>query len=212
MLKDQIDSLNQEKIELTIQSARLNTQVTYQQERYSLLVTSTEGHSKELSSLREKLSNAASTLTRQESKLQESSTSLHEARQTLELIRNENQQMKIEKEVWKASESRAVKERQDLVRERNAATDRLREVQHQLDDKDRIATAERKRLEERLEEAHKELYAFWNSILRTRQTTRKQLTDLMDEHRSMSARHDLESKESQSKSGHLVCYFANRGF
>lgn len=192
MLKDQIDGLNQEKIELTIQSARLNTQVNYQQERYSLLVNSTDGQAKELSSLREKLSSMGSTLTKYEAKSQEATIAYQEARQNLEIFRSENQQMKIEKEVWKASEGRAVQERLDLTRERNAAIDRLRELQHQMDDKDRVSTAERKRLEERLEEEHKEL-----------QSSRKQLSDLMEEHRSMSARHDLEAKDVQSKTEQL---------
>jgi nucleoprotein TPR len=188
MLKESIDSLNHEKLELSIQAARLTTQTNFQQERYDLLVANTDGQSKELAVLRDKLSTAASTLTRQESKVQELTVSLSEARQTLEIVKNENQQMKIDREVWKATEARTIKERQDLVRERNSAIDRLREVQHQFDDRDRLSTAERKRLENQLESVQKEM-----------QSTRKQLSDLMDEHRSMTARHDLQSKESQSK-------------
>ena len=188
MLKDSIDSLNQEKLELSIQAARLATQSSFQQERYDLLIANTDGQSKEVALLRDKLSSAASTLTRQESKIQELTVSLSEARQTLEIFKNENQQMKIDREVWKATEARTMKERQDLVRERNSTIDRLREVQHQFDDRDRLATGERKRLENQLESVQKEM-----------QSTRKQLSDLMDEHRSMSARHDLQSKESQSR-------------
>jgi nucleoprotein TPR len=188
MLKDSIDSLNQEKLELSIQAARLATQSSFQQERYDLLIANTDGQSKEGALLRDKLSSAASTLTRQESKIQELTVSLSEARQTLEIFKNENQQMKIDREVWKATEARTMKERQDLVRERNSTIDRLREVQHQFDDRDRLATGERKRLENQLESVQKEM-----------QSTRKQLSDLMDEHRSMSARHDLQSKESQSR-------------
>ena len=188
MLKETIDSLNQEKLELSIQSARLMTQSNFQQERYDLLVANTDGQSKELSLLRDKLSTSASTLTRQESKIQELTVNLSESRQTLEIIKNENQQMKIDREVWKATEARTIKERQDLVRERNSTIDRLREVQHQFDDKDRLATAERKRIEGQLELAQKEM-----------QSTRKQLNDIMDEHRSMTARHDIESKEAQSR-------------
>jgi len=131
-------------------------------------------------------------LTRQEAKAQEFSDALQTSRQEMSLLRNENQQMKIEREVWKATESRIVKDNQDLAKERNALGDRLREIQHQLDDKDRIAVSERKRLEDRLEDTHKEL-----------KTSRKQLTDLMDEHRSMSARYELEGKELQSKIEHL---------
>lgn len=188
MLKDSIDSLNQEKLELSIQAARLTTQNNFQQERYDLLISNTEAQAKDLALLREKLSTSSSTLTRQESKIQELSVNLSEARQTLEIIKNENQQMKIDREVWKATEARTIKERQDLVRERNSAIDRLREVQHQFDDKDRLATAERKRIESQLDSVQKEM-----------QSTRKQLNDLMDEHRSMTSRHDIQSKESQSR-------------
>ena len=157
MLKESIDSLTQEKLALSIQSARLATQCNFQQERYDLLITNTDGQAKEIALLREKLNASASTLTRQETKIQELTVSISEARQTLEIYKNENQQMKIDREVWKATESRTIKERQDLVRERNSAIDRLREVQHQFDDKDRLATAERKRIESQLEFSQKEM-------------------------------------------------------
>ena len=44
----------------------------------------------------------------------------------METVTAENQQYKVERQIWKSSEARVLKESQDLVKEKSAANDRIR--------------------------------------------------------------------------------------
>ena len=188
MLKEQLESIQADKMNVSIELARATSQLSWQEERYNLMVGNLELQTKEVVVLREKLSILTNNLTRQESKMQDVSIHLQESRSTVDILKNENQQAKIEREVWKSNESRLVKERQELIKERNAATDRLRELQYQMEDKEKALASERDKLESRYQDVLKEL-----------QSTRQKLNEKMDEQLSLSCRYECESKESQKK-------------
>lgn len=162
-------------------------------ERHELLVQSTQSKDKEAAQLRERLSSINETATRQDIKIEELANNLLQARQSMEAISAENQQYKIERQIWKSSEARVLKESQDLLKERNSANDRIRELQDALDESDRKSGAKLKRLEDQTEELNRDL-----------QLSRKQLTDVIDDHRTLSAKRDAELRESQIKMERMV--------
>lgn len=86
-----------------------------------------------------------------------------------------------------------MKESKDFLKERNSANDRIRELQDALEENDRKAVAKVKRLEDRMEELNRDL-----------QLSRKQLADVIDDHRTLSAKRDAEIRESQIKTEKLV--------
>jgi hypothetical protein len=129
-----------------------------------------------------------SSLAKQEARNEELSRNIMTLREEIEQARVENQQMKIEREVWKTSEQRAVKEAQELLKERNGANERLRDLQRNLDDRERAQDSQFKRNEKMLEEISRDL-----------QLSRKQLADLMDDHRTLTTRREAELKESKVK-------------
>ncbi|KAH9244044.1 hypothetical protein BASA81_018584 [Batrachochytrium salamandrivorans] len=107
---------------------------------------------------------------------------------SLESLQSENQQLKIERGVWKSSETRAVRDAQDLTRERNSANDRLRDLQHELDERVRVVASERAKAEDRLESLNRDI-----------QLVRKQLADTLDDNRTLNAQKDSEQKEAHIK-------------
>jgi response regulator RpfG family c-di-GMP phosphodiesterase len=86
-----------------------------------------------------------------------------------------------------------LKESQDIIRERNTANDRIRELQNHMEEKDRKSATKVKRVEDQLDELTRELAL-----------SRKQVSDLMDDHRTLTSKRDAELRESQIKIQKLV--------
>ncbi|KAJ8326896.1 Protein mlp1 [Batrachochytrium dendrobatidis] len=187
-LKSQIESVTNERTELNIQVATLKNQILYSQERDVFLNKKLQHQEEETSQLRKRLQSLMDMSSRHDAKAQELTDGLMDAKMSVETLQNENQQLKIEREVWKSSESRAMRDVQDLIRERNAANDRLRDLQHQLDERERLVSAEKAKLEDRLE-----------SLTRDIQLVRKQLGETLDDNRTLTAKRDSEQKESHIK-------------
>ncbi|KAI8905089.1 hypothetical protein EDD86DRAFT_258023 [Gorgonomyces haynaldii] len=188
LLKKEAYALQQDKMNLSVQVAKVNNQLSYMEERYQLLSKTCDDQTNEMEQLRKRLSHVGPLTAKQDARIEELNNTLLSIRQDLEQQRNENQQLKIEQHVWKASEARALKEAQDLLRERNTSNERLRTMQQQLEDKERQHEQHLQKSEERLEQLTREL-----------QLTRKQLSELMDDHRSLGSRRESELKESQIK-------------
>lgn len=163
------------------------------QERNELLSKSCEAQSQEAIQLRERIVNMSPVAAKQEAKIDELSNTLMALRQYTDRLQNENQQMKIEREVWKTSEARALKESQEFLRERNSANERLAEIQRSFNDREHFHETQIKKMDTRGE-----------NISRDLQVTRKQLAEIMNDHRALTARRDAELKESQIKTERLT--------
>jgi nucleoprotein TPR len=193
MLKQQLDEKSQENTNLSIKVAKLQNQIEYLNERNEMYTKSLEIKSKEFEQLHQRLQTTDKMNQRQDLKIEEIQNSLNVCRQELNLTSSECQQLKIEKQLWKTSEQRSLKENQGLVRERNEANDRVRELQDHISLQDRKQQAQVKKLESKIEELGREIFA-----------SRKQIQDLGDDNRQLSARRSAELNESQIKIERLV--------
>ena len=72
-------------------------------ERHELLISSSQSKEKEFDQLRERLASINETATRQDFKIEELSNALLNSRQIFEKISTENQQLKVEKHIWKVN-------------------------------------------------------------------------------------------------------------
>ncbi|KAJ3322833.1 hypothetical protein HDV06_002694 [Boothiomyces sp. JEL0866] len=188
LLKTQLEQTQNEKMDLSIQVAKLNNQIAYLNDRHEMLLSNLNAKEKEFEQLRERFSVLNTMSTRQDLKIEELSNTLSNTRQTLDTITFENQNLKLEKQVWKQSESRMSKDAQDLIKERNLANDRIREIQSLLEEKDHIHIQNVKKFESQIEQLGREL-----------QLSRKQLNDLLDDQRTLSSKRDAEMREYQLK-------------
>lgn len=188
MLKLQIEQKQQEVTDLSIQVAKLNNQINYLNERHDMLLKSAETKNREFEQLHERLATFNNMSARQDAKIDELSNSLMISRQSLEKITIENQQMKVERQIWKTSEARHVKEAQDLIRERNTANDRIGELQAHLEDQNQKSASQLKKVQDQMEELTRDL-----------RLSRKQLADAIDDNRTLTSKRDAELRESQIK-------------
>ncbi|KAI8587379.1 hypothetical protein BDZ88DRAFT_440765 [Geranomyces variabilis] len=156
-LSAQLDRLRTEKSELTIQISKYDHQLSSQQDRYQLLVSSAEMQTKEITQLRQQVANLSNIASQQDDKKQELTMRLMDERIQNEKLSNQLQHDRIAREALESGKARAMKECHDLINERNLANERGRTLQRQLEERDLSWKAEQKRINEKLEAAETEL-------------------------------------------------------
>jgi nucleoprotein TPR len=188
LLKNQLEQKQQECTDMSIQVAKLNNQINYLNERHELVLQNIETKNREFEQLRERIASLNTMSGKQDAKIEELSQSLATARQAVDQLNNENQQLKIEREIFKNSETRSANEIKELVRERNSANQRIRELQLHLEELTRKHELQMSKLQDKLDEMTRDL-----------QLSRKHLADIMDDNRTLAAKRDAELRESQIK-------------
>ena len=108
--------------------------------------------------MRERIASLAKNLTAQDTKAQELSNQLVEARMAVEASSVEIRQLRAEKEVLKAAETRAITENQGLVQQRNMCNEHLKSLQRMLDDVDRQSKENSVKAEEKTARLDKEMF------------------------------------------------------
>ncbi|KAJ3009013.1 hypothetical protein HKX48_008214 [Thoreauomyces humboldtii] len=192
-LSAQLYQKRDENTELAIELSKIKHQLSFQQERYKLLASSSDMQAKENQQLRQHLGNLTNAASQEDSKKQEVASRLMDERLRAESLASQLQQARIEREVWEASKNRALRECQDLLAERNAANERARSAQLQLEDREEAWRHERKRLEEKVDSLEKEAALH-----------RKQLHSAMDENRTLLARKEVEAQTAAARVQRLL--------
>lgn len=128
-----------------------------------MLVQTYEQQNAEVKKLRDRLAAVSPLTAKQDARIEELFNNLSEARHSIEDLRSENQQLKIEKEVWRTSENRTMKESQELLRERNSANDRLRDIQKHSEDREKHFETKLQKVEQRFEDISRDLYCEFNT-------------------------------------------------
>lgn len=137
----------------------------------------------------DRLANLMAIAAKKDAKIEEQYEIIINLRDSIEKIDRELKQKNVEQEVWKASETRAIRECEEYLRQRNSATERINDLQRNFDEREHNHEKITKKLETRLEEVSRDL-----------QKSRKQLSDMMDDQRTFTARREAELKDAQIKS------------
>ncbi|KAI8896524.1 hypothetical protein BC833DRAFT_95143 [Globomyces pollinis-pini] len=193
LMRKQMEELQLERTELKINVAQLNNQIVYLNDRHQLQLQNLETKTRDFEELRKQLQLMNVTANKQDLKIDELNSSLTTCRNTLDTFAAEKQQLEIERQIWKASEARCAAQIQDLQQQRNSSHDRVKELQSFWEEKDKKAGIQLKKLEDQIESLNREL-----------QLSRKQLSDVMDDHRTLLAKRDTLVRETQSKLEKLV--------
>ncbi|KAJ3105848.1 hypothetical protein HDU97_007492 [Phlyctochytrium planicorne] len=187
-LKEANEALRNEKGELSIQVARLNSSLDHLNERYRTLSQSSEIQSKENVQLRERIDSLVHSLTVQDAKSQELSNHVVDVRASMDALTTECRQLRSEKELLKSVEARVMAENQGLIQQRNMANEHLKSLQRMYDDLERQGRDNVQRIEEKAVKLEKEL-----------EVVRHQLTAAQDELRSSALRREADQKEVMLK-------------
>ncbi|KAJ3218533.1 hypothetical protein HDU67_005092 [Dinochytrium kinnereticum] len=183
-LKEANETLRNEKSELSIQAAKLNSAMDHLNERYRSLSQNADIQTKENSQLRTRIDSLVLSLTSQETKAQELANHLVDVRASMDALSTECRQLRSERELLKSSEARVMAENSGLVQQRNMANEHLKSLQRMFDDLERQGRDNVQRLEEKASRMEKEV-----------DVLRHQLSVSQDELRAASLRRESEQKE-----------------
>jgi nucleoprotein TPR len=188
LLKESLSTTQEEKSGFALQVAKLEAQLTLQVERYERYVEHASVYQRERDDLRQQLSAMSAASSYQDAKAQEQAANLLESRREAERIREAMHATRLELTVLRSSETRVAKEAADLLKERNAANERLAKVQFSLSERELLATAAEAKFTAKLQEAERDA-----------QVAQLRVTELTTQLQALGSRKETEVKEYQAK-------------
>jgi len=192
-LKEQVDSLSRLNGEFRSEVVRKNSQVTLAHERYEMLQanyamlrTENMEHQKRSQSL----SDGAA---KQELRVQQVAEDLVEAKGLVDSMRNENANLKAEKDFWKSIEKRMTEDNENLLNERSRLNTLNANLQNLLNEREYSDKEARRRLQTQADNLEKEL-----------QSTKNKLSEETEETKRVAQRREYDNEQSQKQINDLV--------
>lgn len=192
-LKDQIDSVSKENSQLRHEAARSNSQVTLAHERYEMLQANFSMLKNENSELLKRSQIYSENAAKQELRAQQVAEDLVEARGLVESMRNENANIKAEKDFWKTIEKRITDDNEGLLNERNRLNSLNANLQNLLNEREHSENETRRRLHAQILSLEKDL-----------QATKTKLSEESEENKRTAQRREYDHDQNQKRIDDLV--------
>lgn len=187
-LKEQSQKLAQEKSELQVQVAKANSQLELAAQRLEMLNDNFKMLQSENQELQKRISSMHEISARQDLRSQQVAEELVDSRSILESMRNENANLKAEKELWKKIEERLAGDNESLTLERTRLNSHINSLQALQAERDRAEEESRRRLQNQVDKLEQELV-----------TTRRKLHEEADEARRATAKKEYELHEMHKR-------------
>lgn len=192
-LKNQVNDLSKKNSDLQTENSRTSSQLSTAVQRGEMLQANFDMLRAENNELQKRVYSVMENATKQELKAQQVAEELVEAHGTLESIRREAANLKAEKDLWKNIEKRLVEDNEALRNER-ARLDKLNSsLQNMLNEREQVDNETRRRLQASIESLEAEL-----------QTSKRKLSDEMEESRKATLRREYEHEQNQKRIDDLV--------
>ncbi|KAK6509185.1 hypothetical protein TWF481_003946 [Arthrobotrys musiformis] len=187
-LREQATAVQNEKNELQIQVTRVNGQLELAASRYEMLNGNLEMMNSENRELRKRNQELSDLHAKLDLRSQQIEQELVENRSILDSIRNDNVKLKAEKDLWKNIEERLSKDNDNLISERAQLKSTISSLQAMQTEKEQLEIEAKRRLTTQLGRLEGEL-----------ESTKKRLTDEVEETRKLQLRRDTEATAAQKK-------------
>jgi len=197
-LKEQFTRTSKEKSDLQSELARASSQVTLAHERYELLQSNLGMLKSENGELQKRSSSLAEVAARQDLRTQQVAEELVEARSLTEGLRNENANLKAERELWKKIEARIGEDNQQLLEERSRLNKMLADLQSLQNERELSDSEARRRLQSRVDSLEAEL-----------QTTKRKLEEEVEDNKKAVMRREYEQDQSRTRIEDLLKSLGN---
>ncbi|KAF3916762.1 hypothetical protein ABW20_dc0107797 [Dactylellina cionopaga] len=187
-LREQAVALQNEKNDLQIQLTRLSGQLELATTRYEMLsgnLTMMTSENRELHKRNQELSDLHAKLDMRSQHIEQE---LVENRSMLDSVRNDNIKLKAEKDLWKNIEERLAKDNENLHSERAQLKSTINSLQSMQTEREQLEVEAKRRLTTQLGRLEGEL-----------DSTKKRLTDEVEETKKLQLRRDTEAREAQRK-------------
>ncbi|KAI9889186.1 MAG: hypothetical protein M1814_005702 [Vezdaea aestivalis] len=192
-LKEQTDSLFAEKNRLQSELNRSNTQLTLAGERYEMLQANFAMAKTEMTELQKRASSISENATKQDYRSQQLTEELIEAKSLADSARNEISNLKAEKDLAKKIEKRLGDDNESLLNERNRLNMLLNNLQNLQNEREHSDSENRSRLQAQIDGLETEL-----------QTTKRKLSDELEDGKRATLRREYESNQSQQRIDDLM--------
>ncbi|EGX50968.1 hypothetical protein AOL_s00054g704 [Orbilia oligospora ATCC 24927] len=187
-LREQANVVQNEKNELQIQLTRINGQLELAASRYEMLGGNLEMMNSENRELRKRNQELSDLHAKLDLRSQQIEQELVENRSILDSVRNDNVKLKAEKDLWKNIEERLAKDNDTLLSERAQLKSTINSLQAMQTEKEQLEIESKRRLTSQLGRLEGEL-----------ESTKKRLTDEVEETRKLQLRRDTEATAAQKK-------------
>ena len=192
-LKEQSQRLAQEKSELQLQVAKVQSQLELATERFEMLNGNFFMLQSENKELQKRVTGMHEIQAKQDLMCQQIGEELMDTKSLMESMRNENANLKAEKDLWKKIESRMSEDNENLTLERSRLNGHINSLQSLQAERERSEEEARRRLQGSVEKLEQEL-----------QSTKRRLSEEVEEARKVAAKKEYEGREAQKKVDELT--------
>ncbi|KAL9030713.1 MAG: hypothetical protein Q9196_001185 [Gyalolechia fulgens] len=187
-LKEQVDKLSSTNGELRTEVARCNGQVTVAQERYQMLQSNYAMLKNENSELQKRSQFFSDNAAKQEMRTQHVAEDLIEAKGLLDSMRNENANLRAEREFFKTIEKRLTADHEAQLSEKARLNNLNVSLQNLINEREQTDGENRRKLQNRVDTLDQEL-----------RNTKRALSDQTEEFKRISDRREYDQQQSQKK-------------
>jgi nucleoprotein TPR len=192
-MKEQTEKLSLEKGALQAEIAKTSSQLTFANERYEMLhanYTMLQNENNELQKRSQTLAEAAA---KQDLRTQQVAEDLIEAKGMVESMRNENANLKAEKNLWKEIQDRLSQDNEGLMNERTRLNNLIANQQNMQNERELNESETRRRLQTQVETLEAEL-----------STTKRKLNDEVEDNKKAQLRKEYDSQQNQKRIDELA--------
>lgn len=185
-LQEQLDRAQKEAFDAKLDLAKSTAQLGCLEERYQLLITSSETQSKQIEDLRKRLADNGASLILHQKQIQQHLQESLNLRDQCERLQRQLGHVEAERDLRRSNEERLWQENSTLLVERSRLDEVLRHVQHLHEELERNDNESKRKLETRAISLESELTGL-----------RQQLQEELSNYRELSLRKESEAREYQ---------------
>lgn len=187
-LRESLATVQRENSSLKVQLAQASAQTNFLNERHDMTIENHNMSKIEISHLSANNQKLQSSLIHEQINLNRVQEELIALKGTLDRTVNENSQLRTEKEVHKGIESRLLADNESLSRDRVHLNDLMRNLQSMQSELERSSRDSRSRYDTQVSNLEENI-----------KTLKEDLTHESDQHKQLSLRREIESKEYQNR-------------
>lgn len=192
-MKNQITELSKRNSQLQTDASRAMSQLSAANQRYEMLQANFTMVKAENGEVQKRSYSAMENATKQELKIQQTAEELVEIRGLLDGVRRESANLKAEKDLSRSVQDRLVQDNESLRNDRGRLDQLNATLQNILNEREQSDSETRRRLQSQVESLEAEL-----------QTTKRKLSDELEESKKASMRKEYESEQNHKRIDDLV--------
>ncbi|KAI4258699.1 MAG: hypothetical protein LQ352_001125 [Teloschistes flavicans] len=192
-LREQVDKLSSQNRELRGDNVKKESQVTLADERYQMLQSNYSMLKTENGELQKRSQFFSDNAAKQELRTQQAAEDLVEAKGLLDSMRNDNANLKAEKEFFKTIEKRLTADNEAHFTEKARLNTLNTSLQNLLNERDQAEADTRRKLQAQIDMLEHEL-----------QATKRTLSEQAEEYKRLTDRRDYDHHQSQKRIDDLL--------